>query len=318
MPIRIKRDVEQSGWRGIALSLGELRLVVVPDIGGRVLSMEYGGQEIFFVQAEHTGEVFDFSQVADLLAEKRRLGHRLWGGDKTWVSPQRDWQGGVPPLELDAGKYDYQITDDGVHMISPICRETGLRIERVVRMPEQHRVVLTESLTNHSDAVVRRGLWTVTQCRRPWSVSFPAASVRAYAEEGESLALESRIVKPVGLGWWQVQCDDALHFKYGALASRGVIVARAPRSGVAGRDLVFTRIFNTDPCLPYAHDASVEVYNSREYDYLEIEIHAPLESLQPGQSVVQTQEWHVSEESSDCPVEKIASKFLQVPRADAW
>jgi len=61
---------------------------------------------------------------------------------------------------------------------------------------------------------------------------------------------------------------------------------------VQGETLAFVRYFFNDPDEMYAHGASVEVYNSPQYDYLEIEVHAPLIKLLPA-ATRPSQVWRV-------------------------
>ncbi|MBL8012998.1 MAG: hypothetical protein JNN05_04045, partial [Candidatus Omnitrophica bacterium] len=51
------------GWNGIRYSAADVSLVVVPELGGRIISLSVDGQEIFFVQKEHAGETFSFSDA---------------------------------------------------------------------------------------------------------------------------------------------------------------------------------------------------------------------------------------------------------------
>ncbi|MGA8163440.1 MAG: hypothetical protein WB791_00255 [Waddliaceae bacterium] len=100
---------------------------------------------MLFVQKEHVGETFSFDHVTDLRAEKRRLSFRLWGGDKTWVSPQSAWREAIPPLELDAGAHDAKSEGASIVMQSPRCRETGLRIIRRVTLLDEGKVLLDQT-----------------------------------------------------------------------------------------------------------------------------------------------------------------------------
>ncbi len=100
------------GWKGYRLVCGPLAIGVAPDLGGRIISLAHEGTELLFVQQEHLGEVFDLDGATDLRALKRRLGFRLWGGDKTWIAPQSSWWEGIPPLDLDAGRYRVRVDGD--------------------------------------------------------------------------------------------------------------------------------------------------------------------------------------------------------------
>lgn len=277
------------GWRGVEFSAGDVGLIVAPDIGGRIISLTFQGRELFFVQREHEGEAFDFSEVKDLDQLKSMMGFRLWGGDKTWVAPQSDWTRAQPPLELDAGAYAWDVTGDTVEMISPVCRETGLRITRRVRVDKSGEIHLSQCFTNMSSRPVRRGIWNVTQVLRPFDVYLPIAlaEVRGYENEGDSAELKHKLLSE-GDGWTRIPCHDPVHFKFGAVLTQGLTLALRYEDGDT---LALLRRFQVPKGAAYLHEANAEVYNSPDYDYLEIETHGPFEELAPGQRCQHDQNW---------------------------
>lgn len=302
MTVRI-REGTHFGWKCLFLEAGNISVGVAPEIGGRIISFNFNRFELLFVQDEHAGETFDFSGTVDLRAKKLELGHRLWGGDKTWVAPQSAWGEGVPPLELDAGRYEAKRGNNFIFMRSPICRETGLRIERKVSLNDDGVLWLEESFINESNKPMRRGIWNVTQCVRPLDVYLPVHKneLRAYREEGNSVELFCEVVFAEN-DWSVVKCREALHFKYGGIAKKGIIFAVR---GLNRSKLVFAKFFETDPMANYAHGSSVEVYNSPTYNYLEIEVHAPIMELGPGEKQTQRQKWHVKLFESDVSIKEI-------------
>jgi hypothetical protein len=293
------------GWRVHRLSSGRITLGIAPDIGGRILSMTYEGAELLFTQPEHRGEVLDLGPAADLRALKRAIGFRLWGGDKTWIAPQSAWWEGIPPVDLDGGRYAARLEERAVRMESPTCRETGLRIVRRIEMRPGGEIVLDQELSNRGDRESARGIWDVTQCLRPMDVYLdaPAAAVRAYPEEGDSVRLRDSLLGTHG-AWTVVPCREAVHFKFGARLRHGALVAIRRRESDA---LALVRQFEIDGSAAYAHDAMVEVYNSPGYDYLEIEVHAPLRPLPPGGRVTHRQTWRIGSIPADAgPEEALA------------
>lgn len=277
------------GYAAIRLAIADLAVLVVPDVGGRILSVKHRGEELFFTHEEHLGDPVDVAAARDLAAEKKRLGFRLWGGDKTWIAPQRAWTLGIPPLDLDAGRYTWRREGKAIVMESPACRETHLEVTRRVELYSNGDLLLDEKLVNAGKREATRGIWNVTQMLRPFDVYLPVpiAGVRAYPDEGDSVAIRDEVL--VGRdGWTCVPCRAARHFKFGGLAERGVVVALRPE---ANETLAHARRFDVLAGAAYAHDSSVEVYNSPNHDYLEIEVHAPLKTLAPGAFTHQRQTW---------------------------
>lgn len=277
------------GWKGYLWESGDISVGIVPQLGGRIMSYKFRGEELFFVQQEHSGETFDLSQLA---VKKKEFGFRVWGGDKTWIAPENMWVDKIPPLDLDAGNYTFSFDEKKhqVAMVSPVCRETGLRITREVQFGEGNRFVLTETVKNESRSTITRGTWNVTQLLRPFEICFPCArkDVRLYDDAAyQNCPLDSYLREEDRS--IMISCRDAEHFKFGALLREGKITAR--RQGEKAT-LVMSKTFPILANAKYAHASHAEVYNSPRYPYCEIEVHSPLLTLGPGQAFSQSQEWN--------------------------
>jgi len=185
-------------------------------------------------------------------------------------------------------------------MESPVCRETGLRIIRRIELEEGGRILLDQTLCNESNTPAHRGIWNVTQCLRPFTVWIPAkiSAIRPYPEEGDSIKLLPKVIREKG-DWSSIICQDPLHFKFGALLDKGILIAfRESREST----LLWTRSFSVEKEGAYAHNAAVEVYNSPTYHYCEIEVHAPLVPLKKGERISHRQEWSFTSEKRVVPL----------------
>lgn len=279
------------GWKGYRLTAGDVSLVVAPDIGGRIISLSYRAEELFFVQKECQGQVFDFSKTDLLRAEKRKIGFRVWGGDKTWVAPQKDWWEGTPPLELDAGRYEVRLEGTGVMMLSPVCRETGIQIIRRVNLDHDGTIHLQQEIVNKSKEIVRKGIWNVTQLVRPFQIYLPTVkrNLRSYHEEDLSLPSHQIIVEEKN-GWCRIPCQNNTLFKFGAMVDAGAVVCLKE---MRGDTLAFLKTFEMDTDADYLHQSSVEVFNALDHNYLEVEIHAPNMALKPEGRAHHAQQWRL-------------------------
>jgi hypothetical protein len=279
------------GWKCYKLTAGDVSIVVAPEIGGRIISLAHQGEELFFVQKEHQGETFDFSKTDALRAEKRRLGFRLWGGDKTWVAPQKEWWEGVPPLELDAGSYEVRLEGNGFMMLSPVCRETGVQVIRRVNLDKNGTLQLRQELVNKGKDTVHKGIWNVTQLVRPFDVYLPASktNLRSYHEEDLTLPSHQIMVTETD-GWCRIPCRDNTLFKFGGIVDTGALLSLKESKGGT---IAFLKTFNLEADAEYAHLSTVEVFNALDHNYLEVEIHAPLMHLKPGDRCQHSQEWRL-------------------------
>ena len=280
------------GWSGFVMVQGDIRLGIVPDLGGRIMSLQFRGQELLYAP-DKTGDLPCLPQgiVPDLAAFKRSFGFQIFGGDKTWISPEAQWLEKIPPLDLDAGRYVFEQKKDGCIMTSPVCRETGLQVVRQVGFMQGGDIVLVETLCNKSDCPVTRGIWNVTQVARPFDVFLPALpqAIRSYYHEDRTLP-DPGFVPFEKDGWAVIPCRNDMCFKFGGFLREGRVAAIKDTSD--GR-VVFARVFDIALDKPYAHRSMVEVFNSSRYPYGEVEVHSPLFDIPSGGEASLSQLWRV-------------------------
>lgn len=279
-----------AGWPAVSWEKGPLKLVFLPEVGGRIISLKLEGEELFFQHPDLLGTTVDLDRDESLDIAKHRIGFPLWGGDKIWLAPQGAWRMDAPSIDLDSGRWLWREEEDCIVMESPVCRETRALLSRRVTLLDGGRVALSDRLTNSGDRSLMRGIWNVTQCLRPMKVLAPCppSAWRPYGWEGESEAVAGEVIQPDGEGS-AILCERASHFKMGAM------LQDARLTGVRetkNKRLFFERTFETNPnAALYAHGANAEVYNDLKQNYLEIEAHASQVRLQPGQSCSFEQLW---------------------------
>lgn len=274
------------------MSRGDLALGLVPDIGGRIMSLQFRGQELLFPSAGDGCQrpFLPEGDIADLSAFKRSFGLQLFGGDKTWIAPESAWLEKIPPLDLDAGCYTFEHKQDMCVMTSPVCRETGLQVIREVGFMDED-IVLVEKLCNRTAHPVTRGIWNVTQIRRPFDVFILAGAdaVRSYHHDDPTLPGPG-FVPLEKAGWTVIPCRNDVCFKFGGFIREGrvAVIKDLPQGAV-----VFARVFEPVQGATYAHRSMVEVFNSSLYPYGEVEVHGPLTDIPPGGQVSLSQLWRV-------------------------
>ena len=285
------------GWDSWHISQGPLELILVPQVGGRIIGMRWHGHDLAFTQKELEGTMEDVSKVSDVRSRKKEMGFPFWGGEKTWLAPQPEWNDNLPFLDLDSGQYTFHIIQLRpeaaiVQMISPVCRETGMQIIRTIAFDnDSNEWTVTHCIQNQSSEEISWGIWDVAMVQRPGKVYLPKSSssnfpdgVKTYPEEGESSQVRDRVVGELG-SLAVITCNEAKKFKYGVDADQ-------PENGwmlgildVAGLGLVGYRksvkVFGDQA---YGHGCLAEVFNSDVYPYFEMEIHGPVTTLKPGES----------------------------------
>jgi hypothetical protein len=145
------------------LERGDLRLGLVPELGGRLLSVRHRGVELLWRNADFV----DDDLRGEYAPNAGRMGDWVnYGGDKTWPAPQ-GWDGpdqwpGPPDPVLDSGPYAVAADGDTVTMTSAPDLRTGLRLTRAITiLDDGYRLDLRAE--NVSARRVRWALWNVTQ-----------------------------------------------------------------------------------------------------------------------------------------------------------
>ena len=290
------------GWDSWHLSQGPLEIVVVPQVGGRIMGMRWRGHDLAFTHQKLEGIIEDVSKVSDVRSRKREIGFRFWGGEKTWLAPQPRWNDNLPFYDLDSGQYAFHVIHHRqdsatVQMISPVCRETGVQITRTITLiRESTEWTVTHSIENHSSQEISWGIWDVAMIQRPGKVyvsTSPSSifpnGVKTYTEEGESSQVRDQVVGELG-SLAVITCTEPKKFKYGVdgdqtdtgTSENGWMLGILD---VAGLGLVGYRksvkVFGDQA---YGHGCVAEVFNSDVYPYFEMEIHGPLVTLKPQES----------------------------------
>lgn len=160
------------GWQAYEIGNELIRLVAVPDIGGRIMAYDLGSYPYLYIDRDLAGKLFspEENQGDGSLAAWKN-----YGGDKTWPSPQgwdndEQWAG-PPDCILDTGRYHLDLCTAGaeaatVKMTSPAGSPTGVQITRQATIrPGSSRVTLDLSFHNISTRKVRWSIWDVVQLR---------------------------------------------------------------------------------------------------------------------------------------------------------
>jgi len=286
------REVVYKGWAAWSISSGALELVLVPQVGGRIMGLRWHDDELFFTQPERQGVVAHFDRADDVLSQKHALGFPLWGGDKTWIAPQSHWNAASPYLDLDSGPYELEIVAASsdrvtVRMNSDVCRETGLRVTRTVTVrAASNSFTVVHELENAGLAPRQAEIWDVAMVTSPGAVYLPTwrdssfpEGVKTYASEGRSAEVRAAVLEHRG-GYAVVSCRDRVAFKFGVDGLEGWIAAVIQLPD--GRLVGYGKSVPVFPDLPYSHGCVAEVYQSAGYGYLEMELHGPTVTLRPG------------------------------------
>jgi Domain of unknown function (DUF4380) len=305
-PCRVTKE-NYLGWTAVRLANGILELLVVPEIGGRVIQLRIGGSDLLYVNRRHAGRVYRSEE------NNFDAGWKNYGGSKVWPAPQgwssdAEWPGPPDPV-LDGGIYSCQVLEESqqtaaVHLESPPDEYTGLTFSRAIRIFQDSATVeVRHAMRNTSARPVRWSIWQVTQLAANSNVAV-FVPARAYRQMFGDRPYNDINFDPE-LKLCRLGYSDHVA-KLAMKPEQGWMAALDSRRGVA---LVET--FPLFPALVYPDDASVELWvngrgsftiHGKTFDmgqnpngcdpFIETEVLSPLVELDPGDEYCFRTCWH--------------------------
>ena len=129
------------GWKAEQLSNRWIKLIIVPQLGGRLMQVTFGGHDYLYVNDQLKGQV-----------NPPDTEHHRWynyGGDKIWPMPEgsRDEQHWADPggSLLDEGAFSLQVLSRGaecaVRLTGPIDPQIGQQYIRDIRINSDSPVI---------------------------------------------------------------------------------------------------------------------------------------------------------------------------------
>ena len=143
--------VDYKGWHGEQLSNQWVQLIVVPQNGGRLMQVTFGGHPYLFVNPKYAGKYLPptTSQWFN------------YGGDKIWLLPEgnedeQHWPGNSDVI--DDGPYSFRKISEGkqceIELTGPADPQTGIQIQRTIRLdtdsPRIRFHATMKNVTGHS------------------------------------------------------------------------------------------------------------------------------------------------------------------------
>lgn len=263
----------------LRVSNGVVELVATTGVGPRVLSCGFAdGENLFFTDE-------DQDPIPDAAPYTIHGGHRLWH------APEDEQRTYVP----DNDPIEWAEIDGGVRLVRHES-ETGIRKELSVRLAaEEPRVEVTHELENE-------GLWPVELA--PWGISVMrpgGTAVVPFSTQSEPFLPDRE------LAFWSYASpgDDRLTFGEEAFAVEYDADGDGRfKVGATGHDewagyvregTGFVKTFAYDAEATYPdRNSAVEVYT--DDGVLELETLGPMQEVDPGESAVHTETWHLLED----------------------
>jgi hypothetical protein len=337
------------GWRARQLSNAWVKIVVVPQLGGRVMQVYFEDHPYLFVNAKYKGMYISPEEAT-------KKNHWInYGGDKIWPLPEgsqdeHHWPGPISDL-LDDGNYEFKVVSEApnckIRLDGPAEPKTGLQYSREIALssdsPEIRFHAVMKNIANHP---IQWSMQSVTQFdtgdphqpdnynRDFWAFT-PANSNSAYfagyqvrngladdpsfrVDDGlfcvHWLPLENEVWLDSPAGWLAV-VDAAAGY---AIIEKFHYVSGGDYPGKA------SVIFYKNGSFVHLDEQGFPVLTPPNGEtsarYMEAELNSPLVSLAPGETYAMDTEWrpvHIKKSKSDADPAACASLSRAIGNTEA-
>jgi hypothetical protein len=297
--------IEYHGWPNcLRLSNGVAEAMVVPAIG-RIMQFRFLGDEPgpFWENCELYGRYGTAANGDDWLN---------FGGDKTWPSPQGDWEKQTgrtwpPPAAFDSLPYEAEAHDDQVLLTSQADPHYGMKaVRRLTLASEEPRLEITTEFHKLAGKASRVGVWVITQFREP---------ERVFGLLPERPRLPQGYVQQMGGAPKDLERDGRL-LSLKRHSSETIKIGTVATSLLWMDARVALAINAQDSPGEYPNGgSSTEIYtNPDPLPYVELETEGPLKILEAGDRMAQTNAYTLHHRSCpDCFLEARRLFGLCVP-----
>jgi len=250
--------------RLLVLEDGPYRLVLDANLGGHLVEFSINGRNALAVGKPEVGSTF-------------------------WPSPQAAW-GWPPPQVLDKGPYSVDSLDNGIHVSSPICPQTHLRLWKHFQLVGGYATA-TYVMRNCGDKPVRYA---------PWEITRIGGGMTFYETNQTALPHSTgQMVYSRGVAWHCYQPhQQTQHEKVFGNGSRGWLANHY-------QGLLLVKQFDPVPLdLVAPGEAEVEIYAHGDIDnaYIEIEQQGAYQPMPPGGDIRWRVLWHLRAWDGDASI----------------
>lgn len=309
-PCRVA-ETSFDGWKAVEMSNTWVKLAIVPQLGGRVMQVEFTGHPYLFINPKYRGKYIP--PPPDAAAKG------IWfnyGGDKIWPMPEGNqdehhWPGPIADV-LDDGEYSAKIISQGercrVRLDGPADDRTGLQYSREIALGRNSPEITFDAIMKNAAAhPIEWSVQTVTQYDladsenpaaynhdfwaytpvNPRSVYLDQFHVRAGLADDPSFSIRNGLFTLHWLdlqnevwvdspGGWLAVTDRSSHF---AMVERFPVYPDAPYPGKA--TVIF---YKNGPAVEMDAQGMPLIRDNPEDTpfYMEAEINSPVVSLNPG------------------------------------
>lgn len=265
----------------LVLSSGKVKMVIDPQVSGRIISFAYGGINILTGNEVHPENY----------------------GSTLWPAPQSIWH--WPPYEV-LDKNPYQVirhTNGEILLQSKPDSVSGLQFTKHFVVKDDH-FLLKYSIKNISVENKEVAAWEVTRVDTSGRAFFPLSG-EAELDKSSLQNIENKN----NYLWYYPDYENMENSqKYYGYGKDGYLAW-------ATGNLLFVKSFpDINPAQPAPGQAEIEIFAHSEYPYIELENHGPYRLLNPGETLDYEVKWYlrkISKQMKEEQIIKLAESLIE-------
>jgi len=288
-------NYESSGWDALKVDNGVIQLVIIPQIGGRIMFYGFEGDKYMAVNDAQMGK--NYNDTTELNGPYSSWGY---GGYKVWPAPQSNW-GWPPPPRLDWGAYTYiteHSSDDSVviYLESKVEKNfaAGLQQARRIKLYNNStRVEIEQILKNVSCTTDEWSIWEVTQAVVDHNGDQDYENISTYFPSDQASLKVLNNMPPL-LATTKVTDNVSKFNKNGNNQKMGALLNEGWSCFVDESDeQAYAKVFNLYPEEKYPDEnTNFQIYSGN--GYIEIEVLSPKYNISKGTSKSYTENWYAA------------------------
>ena len=289
-----------------------IRAGILPDVGGRIVSLQRDGGANILESDPNLWNESDSQRItpSPLLTEEEDF--KAYNGHEVWVGPQSEWW---KQQTLNVEKrtsslfwppdpyiiYDrYSVLEKTGHSLvmqgseSPV---SGVRFTKKIEIDENGKLHFEVTACNIRKEEVKWDLWLITRVNG-YNLNFvPVASAEDVRLTDPSHPHQGKAPYKIEDGFFSFTAGK-MDQNYKECTGKAIIHPEKPYMATLAEDnLLVIRFEKQHPADIHPEQGEVELYGfatpQRETSILELEIHAPYKTLQPGESMSARETWEV-------------------------
>lgn len=304
----VVKKIDYQGWKGCyEISNPLVRLVVVPQIGGRIMEYSIEGEDALW---QNEGEIGRIS------GEDVGKTWRNYGGYKAWNAPQSRWRKTDQDCFYDSMPALVEPLPDGrsVRITTAPIVHLGYQFIRDVTLSDTtSRVRLVERMRNVSDREIEWSVWDVTQVKVPCWIAFPVNAESAFPQGWNIFTPKNGAIKQVSV------INGIGIMRFNNLTENWATDAKGGWMAYIRDQLAYTKHWSTRMVdVTYPDGGCDAAFFTCGTDlsggYAEMEVTGPIVKLKPGEQTELVEDWfltRLNQSAKDIPDVLARLKLLQ-------